>query len=119
MFRNYRKLGRKEFMNRLKTGMMKINPQELLRIRLFSLIGQAVALTLSVVLIFILSDMWFIAIAIGFAVIFTLTQVVETYQQYKMLKMVETQTVDIEKMMKGIQEQEQETMTKITNEQKT
>jgi uncharacterized protein YacL len=109
IFKNYRKLGRKEFFRRFKSGVRQIPPQDLIRVQLISLTGQALGLVFAIVMIILLSSFWYISIALSFAVIFVVTQIIAHYQQYKSI-------TTLQEKLKNIQSQQTMTMKKIIDE---
>lgn len=81
----YRELGHKKFMLKFKEGLAKIPPQDLLKIRLMSLTGQAIGVVIAALVTF-LYGIWYIGIIMVFVFIYTLTMVVEVYQAYNNIK---------------------------------
>jgi len=94
----YKELGHKKFMEKFKTGLMKVTPEQLLQVKLISLSGQALGLLLAAIMLFSFGT-WYIGIPISFAFIFTVASLVEIYQQYNAMKRLNAQMGNLNELL--------------------
>lgn len=102
---NYQKLGSKGFANKWRDGMKQIPQATLLKIDLWSIIGNILGTALvCILLIFLVNKMWWLLFAFIFNIGLQISQFISKYQQLKVLKMLDVSNnqEDIEKMMKEI-----------------
>lgn len=104
---NYKKLGSKEFSEQWKRGMKQIPQATLLKIDLWSIIGNIIGTALVCILLIFLVKMWWLLFAFIFNIGLQISQFISKYQQLKVLKMLDVSNnqEDIEKMMKATKEE--------------
>jgi hypothetical protein len=84
---NYKKLGRKEFTKKFKDGIMKIPPEELVKIEIRGYIGSILGTILAGLLfVFVYERMWAISIIMFFNVLIQGSQLISKIQQLNAMK---------------------------------
>ena len=93
--------GWKGFQARFKDGLKKISPQSLLKSEIMgiwlSIIGTLIAVFFFV---FIMKNMWPIALVLGFNIIIQASQLIGKWQQLNTLNSFNSQSVNIEEFLK-------------------
>jgi purine-cytosine permease-like protein len=97
---NYRKLGKKEFMNRLKDGFDSISPTTRTRAEIRGIVISLAGLLLGLVLvpIFRIKGYWvFVELSLFGGAIITIAQLIGKVQTYRMLRKQDKIMEDLEK----------------------
>jgi hypothetical protein len=81
-------------MNRFKNGVQKITPVELLRTEIVGYVGSIIG-TLFAMGFLIYFGMWYITLAIVFNLLIQGSQLIGKWQQYNLLKKMETMTQEL------------------------
>ena len=101
LVRNLRRLGFKGFMQKWREGMLKIPPEEQIRIQLRGTVLTIIGTIVSCILIVIFAKaVWYIIFAFIFSVITQFGQAVGLYQQLKQLEALkQLQSEEIQKQI--------------------
>ena len=102
LIKNLRQLGFKEFGKRWKQGIMRLEPEQLIRAEIKGYIGSILGtMGACLIFIFVYETMWAIAIVLFFNIIIQGSQMIGKYQTLQHLKNSKEQMIEFENLMEG------------------